>query len=274
MRPRRKHRLLRLLAALALLLGLAVADSNLRLVTTEYRLSFPGLPAGFAGYRILQLSDLHGAVFGTDNARLLAAARATEPDLIALTGDLADESTDLAVIDALLGQLTAIAPVYYVSGNHEWAARRLDSLIPLLERHGVRYLRNEWTLLERGGDSIVLLGVEDPCGPADMPKPDAVAAAAPEGFRLMLGHRNDLAELYPDLPVDLLLVGHAHGGIWRIPGVGGLLDHNFRLFPDDAEGLVVSGRLHMLVSRGLGNIGISFRLLNNPELVLVTLHRA
>ena len=123
MRPRKKRRLLELLAALALLLGLAAADSNLRLVTTYYRLSFPGLPAGFAGYRILQLSDLHGAVFGQDNARLLEAVRATEPDLIALTGDLADESTDLSVIDALLGQLAAIAAgcecdmIYTLCGN-------------------------------------------------------------------------------------------------------------------------------------------------------------
>ena len=274
MRPRRKHRMLRFLAGLALLLGLAVADSNLRLVTTEYRLSYPNLPAGFEGYRILQLSDLHGAVFGKDNARLLAAVRKTQPDLIALTGDLADESTDLETVDALLGALAEIAPVYYVSGNHEWAARRLRSLIPMLERHGVRYLRNEWMYLEQNGDSIVLLGVEDPCGPADMPKPDAVAAAAPEGFRLMLAHRNELAEQYPELPVDLLLVGHAHGGVWRIPGVGGLLDHRYRLFPDDAEGVIASGRMNMVVSRGLGNIGLSFRLLNNPELVLVTLHRA
>lgn len=274
MRARRKRRGRRALVVLLLLLGLAVADSNYRLVTTTYVLGGPTLPEAFDGFRVLQLSDVHGAVYGADNSRLLAAARAAAPDLIALTGDLADKDTDMAELETLLTGLTAIAPVYYVSGNHEWADRRLSELIPLLEGLGVRYLRNESLTLEREGQSIVLIGVEDPFGPADMPKPDAVAAAAPEGFRLLLGHRNDLTEKYPDLAVDVALTGHAHGGVWRIPGLGGLFDHGRKLFPGSGtEGVVTSGRLHMVVSRGIGNTPPLLRLGNNPELVVVELRK-
>ena len=116
--------------------------------------------------------------------------------------------------------------------------------------------------------------MEDPFGPADMAKPDAVASAAPEGFRVMLAHRNDFTEKYPDLPVDLLLCGHAHGGVWRIPGVGGVLDHHFKLFPDNVEGVLESGRMRVVISRGLGNAGLVPRLMNNPELVVITLRRS
>ena len=262
---------MRLLLILALLFGGALADSNLRLVTTEYEIVSAELPAAFDGFRIVQLSDLHGAVYGKDNSRLLAAVRAAEPDLIALTGDLADKHTDLSELEPLLTALTELAPTYYVSGNHEWADKRLDALRPMLARCKVRYLRNESLLFERGGASIVLLGVEDPFGPADMPKPDRVADAAPDGFRVMLGHRNDFADKYPDLAVDLLLCGHAHGGIWRLPGVGGLLDHGWKLFPKDVDGVIESGRMRVVVSRGMGNSGGVPRLFNNPELVVAVL---
>lgn len=268
---KRKRSGLRLLLVLALLFGAALADSNLRLVTTEYEIVCKDLPTAFAGFRIVQLSDVHGAVFGKDNARLLSAVCAAKPDLIALTGDLADKNTELSMVEPLLRALSEIAPTYYVSGNHEWADKLVDVIRPMLERCGVRYLRNEHVRLERDGESIVLLGVEDPYGPADMPKPDQVAGAAPKGVRVMLAHRNDFMEKYPDLDVDLLLCGHAHGGVWRVPGVGGLLDHKHKLFPKNTEGVFDCGRMRVVVSRGLGNSGRVPRLCNNPELVVVEL---
>ena len=268
----RKKRTLRLLLTLAVLCGGVLADSNLRLVTTSYELRFENLPAAYDGFRIVQLSDVHGAVFGEDNARLLRAVRDAKPDLIALTGDLADRDTDMADIDALLAGLTAIAPVYYVSGNHEWSGRLLGALQTLFGRHGVRYLRNEYVLLERGGEKIVLAGVEDPNGWADQPAPPEVAAAPPEGpFKILLAHRNYWVTEYPDLPVDLILCGHAHGGVVRLPGVGGVLDHHGHFFPDYTDGVYASGSYRMAVSRGIGNTGGVPRFFNNPEIVIVEL---
>lgn len=270
----RKRLKFKLLLTAVVLCGCALADSNLRLVTTEYALRCAGLPAAFDGFRIVQLSDVHGAVFGEGNARLLRRVRGVHPDLIALTGDLADKDTDFSDLETLLAGLAAIAPVYYVSGNHEWSARLVEPLRALLERHGVRYLRNEHALLERDGEHLVLAGVEDPNGWAAQPAPDAVAASLPEGFQILLAHRNYWVTEYPDLPVDLILCGHAHGGVWRLPVLGGVLDHHAKLFPDYTGGVYHSGRYDMVVSRGLGNTAGVPRFWNNPEVVVVTLKKA
>ena len=140
----------------------------------------------------------------------------------------------------------------------------------MLERHGVRSLRNESVTPERGGERVALSGVEDPNGRADQPSPEAVAAAIPgETFRVLLGHRNYWPEEYPDLPVDLILCGHAHGGVIRLPLLGGVLDHHGTLFPAYTDGVFETDAYSMVVSRGLGNIGGVPRFCNNPEIVVV-----
>ena len=267
---------LRVLLILLVILLVLLADSNLRMVTREYHLSFAELPEGFDGFRIVQLSDVHGAVYGRDNERLLRAVSEAMPDMIVLTGDLADAETDLAETERLVEALAALAPVYYVSGNHEWSSGLLEELGSLFQRHGVRYLRNEYLTLEANGDRIILAGVEDPNGWKDMEKPDKLADRLreeyPEDFVLLLGHRNDWLKKYPELPVELILCGHAHGGIIRLPGVGGVLGTGFVLFPEHTEGVYVGETYQLLVSRGLGNSTIRIpRLLNNPELVVAVL---
>ena len=275
---RRSRRARRVILILILVLAALILDGRLRLTTTEYVLAFDSLPGEFDGFRVVQLSDVHGAQFGAGNARLLRAVAAAEPDLIVLTGDLADQYTDLEVTDRLLEGLGEIAPVYYVSGNHEWSEGLLEPLQALFQRRGVRYLRNEYLPLERDGAQIVLAGVEDPNGWRDMPKPDQLTARLretwPEEFVLLLGHRNDFLEKYPTLPVDLVLCGHAHGGVIRIPGLGGLLGTDRSLFPDYTAGVYSGKNYRMLVSRGLGRMRGIPRIFNNPEVVVVTLHTA
>lgn len=274
----RSKRLRRTLLLVLLVLAVLIGDGRLRLTSTEYSLSFDNLPAAFDGFRIVQLSDVHGAVFGAGNERLLRAVAAAEPDLIALTGDLADRDTDLEDTDQLLAGLAEIAPLYYVSGNHEWSEDLLEPLQVLFQRRGVRYLRNEYLTLERADQHIVLAGVEDPNGWRDQLRPDALAARIretyPEDFVLLLGHRNDFLEKYPTLPVDLILCGHAHGGVIRIPGVGGLLGTNRELFPDYTAGVYTGETYRLLVSRGLGRMRGIPRIFNNPEVVALTLRCA
>lgn len=275
---RKRRTVCRLVLLIILLCGLLAADSGLRLVTTEYAISYDNLPAEFDGFRILQISDLHGAVFGKDNRRLLEHAASAAPDIIALTGDLADHRTDMNDIDTLLAGLTEIAPVYYVSGNHEWSENLLGGLSVLFEKYGVTYLRNEYVLLERGGGSVVLAGAEDPNGWRDMPRPDALAgeirSLLPDSFVVLLGHRNDWIDKYPELPVELIFCGHAHGGIIRLPGLGGLLGTGYELFPKYVDGVYSSGSYHLVISRGLGSSVPIPRFLNNPELVAVTLKKS
>lgn len=273
---KRKHPFLKFCLLLIVLTGILLADSGLRIVTTEYALGYAGLPQSFDGYRIVQLSDVHGAEFGKNNTRLLQKVKAAAPDMIAITGDFADGKSDMETLETLLCGLAEIAPVYYVSGNHEWSEGMLPALQTLFEAHGVRYLRNEYLLLERGGESIVLAGVEDPNGPWDMKTPEELTALLraqyPDKFALLLAHRNDFLEKHPDLPVDLIFCGHAHGGIVRLPFFGGVLGAGFRLFPEHVDSVFESETYDLVVSRGLGNSLPVPRFFNNPEIVCVQLH--
>ena len=266
------------LVGLLLLLALCVADSKYNFELTEYKISSDRLPEEFSGFRIVQISDLHGSRFGAENRRLVEAVIAQKPDLIALTGDLITTGADLPAVEELLRGIAGIAPAYFVCGNHEWASGCVDELTAMMERYGVRYLSNEYEPLSRGRARIIVAGEEDPNGRADMPKPDEFIAQLrqeyPEDFVLMLGHRNFWVQQYPALPVDLILSGHAHGGIVRMPFVGGLLDVQHRLGAQYEKGLYASGSYVMAVSRGLGNSIIVPRLFNRPELVTIVLESA
>lgn len=273
---RKKHSgivILSLILLLILAAAFIVHDSRTNLEISEYNISSDKLPDSFKGFKIVQLSDLHGAEF---DGRLTEKVRALTPDIIVLTGDFISDAGDLQAVDSLTSELKNICPVYFVSGNHDFASGEISALSEILERNNVRYLHNEYLCLEIGGDKIILGGVEDPNSWAEMLRPeelaDAMAAEYPDAFRILLGHRNYWVTEYPDLPVDLIFCGHAHGGIVRLPGVGGLLGTNRALFPDYVDGMFQCGSYCMVVSRGLGSSIAVPRFLNRPEIVCVTLN--
>ena len=274
---RKRKLILVIVLAFVLIFGVLAADSACRIVVSEHSIESEKLPESFDGFKIAHISDIHGSDFGRDNARLVKKVRELKPDIIAITGDLADKDADIRVIDSLLEGLSAIADVYYVSGNHEWGSGRMDELKELFEKHGVYYLSNSYTLLERSGESIVLCGVDDPNARLSMPAPEDVVERIDEevgeSYRVLLGHRNYWVEKYPALDVDLIFCGHAHGGIVRLPGVGGVFGTGFELFPENTEGAIQSGIYTMIVSRGIGNSTPIPRLFNNPEIVLVSLEK-
>lgn len=266
-----------LLLLLLIICALLLWDSKYRLTVTEYSLEAQHLPAAFDGFTIVQLSDLHGAEFGTDNNRLIKQVSRLKPDLIALTGDYIESAEQLPVTEHLIRKLTDIAPVYFTSGNHDWASGSIRALKETVTDSGGIYLSNEMVEPEREGHSIILVGVEDPNSRADMIRPDAllqqVAAEHPDKFTILLAHRNDFVSKYPDLPCDVIFTGHGHGGVIRLPFAGGLIGTDRSFFPAYDAGLFQSGRYTMVVSRGLGDAPLIPRFLNNPEIVSVTLHR-
>lgn len=233
------------------------------------------LPAAFDGLRVVELADLHGTEFGPGNRDLVEEVRAARPDLITVDGDLADEHTDLEVIRTLAGELVKIAPTYYVTGNHEWAMDGRRELFAILEEAGVTALHNEYAVLERDGQSIVVAGVDDPNGPWDQKTPEEltaeIRAALGDPYVVLLAHRNDQLERWEALELDAVLAGHAHGGVIRLPVVGGLLGTGMQFFPEYTAGIYRAGRTSMLVSRGLGNSGVPFRLFNRPHLPVLVL---
>lgn len=280
----KKHRGRGCLTALIILALIAVAaaflikDSREDLEISRYEVNSKKLPESFDGFKIVQLSDLHGAEFGEDGMELVDKVGSLEPDMIALTGDFVTDEGDLAAVKKLAGRLTELCPVYFVSGNHEFGSGLAIKVRNILERAGVKYLSNEYLTISRGEDEILLGGVEDPLAYADMLSPDELAQkmndAAPDAFKILLGHRNYWMTEYPELPVDLIFCGHAHGGLIRIPGVGGLIGTDRRLFPDFDAGEYNNGRYTLIVSRGLGNSVPIPRIFNRPEIVCVELSSA
>ena len=248
---------------------------------TEAELS--GLPGEFGGFRIVHLSDLHGHEYGEGNSGLLARVAGEKPDLIVVTGDLIDRRDQMQMIPALARGLAAIAPTYYVTGNHEWGlgTGTVKELKNLLAQCGVTALSNQYELMERGGARIVLAGVDDPNGYADQTTPEELYAQieneAPGLFTVLLAHRNDHFGQYANAGYDFVMSGHAHGGIVRLPLVGGLIGTGRELFPEWTSGLYSLGGSTLFVSRGLGNNTTptpGFRLFNRPELAVITLRAA
>ena len=270
-------------AALLLLIG-CVSWDNSRLVTEEFVFRAPGLPESFDGLRVVHLSDLHGRQFGAGNRDLAAAVERAAPDLIFLTGDFADEESSLADLVPLVEALVPLAPVYYVTGNHEWASGQAQTVTRALRDMGVTCLENEYVPYGRGGEQILIAGVHDPNGHADQKTPEALAeemeAAEPGAFRLLLAHRNNLfSGRYCRLGAALTFCGHGHGGIWRLPFTDGLVSTDKQLFPSFTAGLYPCNDgceppAWVFVSRGLGNSPHwTFRLFNPPQVAVVTLRK-
>ena len=276
----RRHRRRPVLLLLAVLAALFLYWDNTALQTTFFDVSFTDLPEGFDGCRVLVLGDLHATSFGTENHRLLTAAAQAEPDCIFLVGDLLDAYRDVPADYAARTAegLSAIAPTYYVTGNHEWAIGHVPELKETLTAHGVTVLSNAFTLLERNGDTIVLAGIDDPNGYADQKPPETVAAevyaACGDPFWVLLAHRNNLfPSQYSRLGANLVISGHGHGGIIRLPFTDGLLSVDRTLFPSYTAGLYEENGSCLFVTRGLGNSGFTLRLFNRPEIAVLTLHK-
>lgn len=245
--------------------------ANTAIEVNEWTVPSDRLPAEFEGFRIAQVSDLHNAAFGAENETMLDCLAACRPDIIVITGDLVDSrNTDIAVALNFAERAVEIAPCYYVSGNHESRIRQWPDLRQGLLDTGVVVLEDEAVLLEREGQSLTLIGVQDPAFGGDLAGA-LERLTAGEGYTILLSHRPELFDLYVDAGADLVFSGHAHGGQFRLPFVGGLVAPNQGFFPEYDSGLYPDGSTAMLVSRGLGNSIIPLRLNNRPEILLTVL---
>ena len=263
-----------LLTLLFLILITALLLDNLWVRRREYTLHYPDLPEGFDGLRILQLSDLHGRAIL--NTQLLERAEEAEPDLILITGDLVDGEGQLQHLEPMLRGLTELGPVYYVTGNHEWSLADTEGYLRDLSALGIQVLRNSFVTLERQGDRLLLAGLEDPIAYAEMKTPEALASEMAEaggGFSLLLAHRPERFPDYAALGFRLVFSGHVHGGMLRLPFLGGVLAPGHVFFPKYDGGLFLEGSSCMVLSRGLAGVGGFPRLFNPMEAVVVTLKR-
>lgn len=267
-------------AGLLSLMMLWTIWGNTALEISAYTVTADRLPEAFDGYRIAHISDLHNATFGKENSRLLELLRKTEPDIIAITGDLLDSrNADVAIALAFAEQAMAIAPCYYVPGNHESRVGEYERLKEGLISLGVTVLEGAKISLDRGEERICVAGVSDPSFQTGYPDGEDEAVmngmlrqlGGNPGFTILLSHRPELMNVYAKYGVDLVLSGHAHGGQFRLPFIGGLVAPNQGFFPEYDAGLYRENGTQMVVSRGIGKSIIPLRFNNRPEIVLIQL---
>ncbi len=259
---------------------------NITVGTTLYPIYDTNLPSGFEGYKIVQISDLHNAKFGQNNSQLWKILQKEAPNMIALTGDLVDSAhTDIEIVVSLVKRAMEIAPCYYVTGNHEaWLKDQYSALEQELEDCGVRVLRNQSEILTSGDDRIQLIGIDDPDFSesdsgmfdftADIVSSEIEDVGDEEDYKILFSHRPEVFNTYVEKNINLVLCGHAHGGQFRLPFLGGMVAPNQGLFPKYDGGLYEKGSTTMVVSRGIGNSIIPIRFNNRPEVVIIVLHKS
>jgi len=258
-----------------------IAWGNKALELNSYTISSDKLPEAFNGFLIAQVSDLHNAEMGKDNEKLISILADAEPDIIVITGDMIDSrNTKVDVALYFAEQAIKIAPCYYITGNHESRVAEYSDLKDGLLELGVIVLEDARVEIELSGETITLIGVDDPSFQTDYlfgddetvmkGKLDELTSKE-DGYTILLSHRPELFDTYVKSGVDLVFSGHAHGGQFRIPFIGGVVAPNQGVFPKYDAGIYSEGDTNMVVSRGVGNSIIPFRVNNRPEVILIEL---
>ena len=278
---RKKFIFLAVVAIVLVALVIWIAWGNTALELNTYTVGSAKLPQSFDGYRIAHVSDLHNAEMGKDNETLLTMLREADPDMIAITGDLIDSrNTNVEIALQFAQEAMKIAPCYYVSGNHEARVNEYEELKTGLISAGVIILEDTQTEISIEGQTITLIGVNDPSFQTDYLFGDSETVMNSkltelhtdgETFTILLSHRPELFDAYAEHDVDLVLSGHAHGGQFRLPFIGGVVAPNQGLFPEYDAGIYTEGNTNMFVSRGIGNSILPFRINNRPEVILIEL---
>lgn len=282
-RNTKKQKYIKLAIALSIVIVIILFCNfqNKHLETTHYTYAAEQLGADLEGYRIVQISDLHNAKFGKNNQKLVGRIRECEPDMIVLTGDLVDSNhTNVDRAVQFVDEIVKICPVYYVTGNHEYWLEKseYDELMDGLIGAGVVILDDQVVEISMGDAKFRLVGLDDKSladGTLGTLLNNAQNVAYEDSekkeFTVVLAHEPQYLARYASSSVDLVLSGHAHGGQFRLPFVGGIVAPDQGFFPEYTAGEYYMDGTEMIVSRGLGNSVIPVRLFNFPEIVCVEL---
>jgi predicted MPP superfamily phosphohydrolase len=246
--------------------------------TKSYTLETGRLEAGTM-VKIVHISDLHSTVYGKNQETLIRKIEKRAPDLIVLSGDIMDDVEPHTGTRLLLAGVRDLAPICYVSGNHEYWSRDIGSIREEPRAFGVVILSDEFVRIEIGGNELVIAGIEDPDKKAfetpDYDQGQAMrntfgALDKTGAYKILIVHRPENIETYKQFPFDLVLSGHTHGGQIRIPLVmNGLYAPDQGWFPKYAGGLYTHGSLSHIVSRGLSVNKRLLRIFNPPEFVFI-----
>ena len=258
-------------------------------VVTPYRITSPKFENLKGEIKIVFLSDLHNRKYGENNKNLVEAIRTEEPDLIFVGGDmvLAKYKKGMNHALALMEQLPQIAPTYAVNGNHEQRMKdkpeeygHFEPYRNQVVKAGVRLLENEVEYIFVKGINIRISGLELPMSYylkrnrksiTRRTLKSYVGMAEERGYQILLTHYPQPYQMYKSWGADLVLAGHLHGGMVRIPKWRGLLSPQWEWFPKYSGELTKDKKHAIVVSRGLGNHTVPIRLFNKAEIVVLSL---
>lgn len=280
---RRTKILIIILTLLIVLLGIRLYIDHNLIKTTSYEVCSEKIPKSFDGYKILQISDLHNKNFGT---QLFEKVCKEEPDIIVMTGDMVSaNSLDFSNFLNFAKRISEKYTVYYIKGNHEGTLEKSDYNVikDALEVYGITILDNQKVELKIGEDKINLYGMW--CNQRYYSRADAdksytvkqetvtklLGEADKNEYNVLLMHTPNYFEEYEKWGADLVLSGHVHDGLIRLPFVGGVFSPDRKLFPKYSCGEYEINNSTMIVNTGLSRGTTGFRLFNRPEIVSITL---
>jgi len=284
-------RILYIIMWIVLIIAVAIFISTicgyLIIDVTQYTVTSGKIPDAFNGYKILQLSDLHNTSLGKDNEKLLKNIEEIKPDIVVMTGDTVNTNTkNFNNFYSVTQKIAGKYDTYYIMGNHEMRMSGKDQLeiMKKLKTLNVKVLNNSETTLVKDDDIIMLYGLHQPITTyKNVLKNNIETEFTSEDmsqifpvtdntyFNILLSHSPFDFEVFAKWGADLVLSGHVHGGLIRLPFIGGILSPERTFFPKYDAGEYSSGDSKMIVSRGLGNGTINLRIFNNPEICVITL---
>lgn len=238
--------------------------------------------------KVMFLSDMHNHVYGKDNCELLKAIEEQNPDYILIGGDMLVGKSGISYQTAVdfVKLLPTICPVYYANGNHEQRMKEFPENYDLsyeeykkvLVEAGVQFLENSSVILDWDNLKIKITGLEIPLGcylhfHKDVLETseitERIGKREPDSYEILMAHNPSYMKKYLERGANLILSGHLHGGIVRIPGVAGAISPSFEIFPKYSGDHYREGNTDIVVSKGLGTHTFNIRLFNPAELIVL-----
>lgn len=256
---------------------------------TKYTISSEKIQEEFNGFKIVQLSDFHSQGYRDTTEKLISKVKDINPDIIVMTGDMVSwDMEDIEEVKILIKSLVEVYPIYYIDGNHEHLAEisrpgRYVAFNEFMQELGVTTIKNDYVEIYKGNKSINLYGINLPLDGAtglyvnrfqleENYVEKTLSEADKEKFNILLAHTPTFIKQYSQWGADLVLSGHMHGGIVRIPFTNiGLLSPGRTIFPRYAAGKFKVNDTTMIVNRGIGTSSFKLRVFNNPEIAVITL---
>lgn len=272
------------ITSLLILCNLYFYYENTKLSISNYNIVNEKIPSSFNNFKIIQISDLHNTKYKKLTDQLVKKIEYEKPNIIVLTGDLIDSNkTNIDRAIQFIKKIKNIAPIYFVSGNHESSISEncYNELKEKLTENQVIILDDKVDTLKVSNSEINLIGISDPkmthigyLKESEIIENELNSIEYDNSkYSILLSHRPELFNNYVEKNIDLVLAGHAHGGQIRITFIGGVVAPNQGLFPKYTNGKFEQNKTVMIVSRGIGNSILPYRINNRPELVIITLRK-